>query len=174
MRVLVLAPPLKPGGIRRYTETLVRALVELKGVENVQVIEIPDDSTTGRLSAGAKWQFSLRALRVHLRWRSDLIICAHLALAPVGWSLTALNGRTYWVIAYGIEAWRALPFWKRQALRRADRILAISSFTREHIISRQQLRPERILDLPCALDDRLLSISPDDDGLTLQLEGRRL
>ena len=104
MRVLVLAPPLKPGGIRRYIETLVRALVELKGAENVQVIEIPDDSTAGRLSAGAKWQFSLRALREHLRWRSDLIICAHLALAPVGWSLAALNGRPYWVIAYGIEA----------------------------------------------------------------------
>jgi phosphatidyl-myo-inositol dimannoside synthase len=176
MRVLVLAPPMNPGGIRRYTETLVRALVELMGVENVRVIEIPDDSTSGRLSAGAKWEFSLRALREHLRWRSELIICAHLALAPVGLSLAALNRRPYWVIAYGIEAWRNLPFWKRQALRRADRILAISSFTREHIISRQQVRPERILNLPCALDDRLLNASPDEDGLTLtrQLEGRRI
>jgi phosphatidylinositol alpha-1,6-mannosyltransferase len=174
MRVLVLAPPMTPGGIRRYTETLVRALVELMGVESVQVIEIPDDSTSGRLSAGAKWQFALRALREHLRWRSDLIICAHLALAPVGWLLAALNRRPYWVIAYGIEAWRNLPFWKRQALRRADRILAISSFTREHIIRRQQLRSERILNLPCALDDRLLNISPDEEGLTRQLEGRRI
>src|SRR5690348_16194002 len=123
MRVLLLAPPLgRQGGIQRYVRTLARALQETLGAENVRLVPMGESSNVWgkrRVRRHAKWGFAARVLWHNARWRSDLTICGHVALAPVGWLLKRLKRQPYWVIVYVIEAWRPLPYVKRMSLRRA-------------------------------------------------------
>ncbi|MEZ8222144.1 Glycosyltransferase involved in cell wall biosynthesis [Candidatus Fervidibacteria bacterium JGI MDM2 JNZ-1-D12] len=177
MKVLVLAPSLDGcGGVQRYTTILLRALGELLGAEKVRVLALPTKhQKSRRLSLKSKWQFTLQALKAAWQWRPDLVICTHVGLAPVGWLLRMLRQRPYWVVAHGIEVWGALPFWKRNALRKAERVLAVSAFTRNRLIERHQVSPERIAVLPNTLDGSLLTIPPDGERLTrLGVNGRRV
>jgi len=78
-------------------------------------------------------------------------------------------------VAHGIEVWGGLPYWKRRALREADRILAVSAFTRQRLIERHQVPSSGVLVFPNAVDDTLLNISPDLEGLArLGLNGRKV
>src|SRR5271157_1939412 len=168
MKVFLLTPSLeRPGGIQRYTVTLARALKDLMGDQFVRCVSLAEDSIgqgKTRLSARSKWRFGWQAAREAARWRPDVIICARLALGPVGWLLASLGGRPYWVVVYGIEAWISLPFAKRIALRRADRVIVISEFSREQVIKRQRVKAERTACLPCALDEGLTTVEPASAG----------
>ena len=179
MRVLVLAPPLTGiGGIQRYTHTLVQALKHLLGNESVRCLaisDVPDANGGGRFPAREKVRFGCQAFWEAIRWRPDLTLCAHLALGPTGWLLANLVRRPYGVVVYGIKAWSVLPWWKRDALRHASRIIAISAFTREQVEKRHQIEGHRISNLPCTLDEALLNAKPAEAGLSAQIpEGRRV
>ncbi len=160
MRVLVLTPSLADvGGIQRYTMTLIRALRDLLGEQSVRVAALPetiDGGGRGRFSAAVKLSFGWRAIRELARSRPDLIICTHLGLGPVGWMLATAAERPYWIVAHGIEAWGALPYAKRAALRRAHRVVVTSAFSREQVANRQGIRRDRLASLPCAIDETLL------------------
>ena len=168
MKVLVLAPPMGAfGGIQRYTTTLLQALKELVGEGNVRCLAMPDvgnSAGSSRASARSKLGFIVSALWAGMRWRADLVICAHLALGPIAWLLAKITLRPYWVFVYGIEAWAPLPFAKRRALRRATRVIGISKFTCEQVVKRQQVKAERISKLPCALNEELATIEPASVG----------
>lgn len=180
MKVLVLAPPMQTtGGVQRYTDALVRALRELLGGDRVRMVAVGQGSReTGgqrRLKAEVKGRFVGKALWEATRWRPDLVICTHVGLAPVGWLLWMLGRCAYWVVAYGIEVWGALPFWKQNALRKAERVLAMSAFTRERLIRRHRVPIERVGILPGMVDDRLVTVSPDESQLArLGVDGRRV
>jgi phosphatidylinositol alpha-1,6-mannosyltransferase len=159
MRVLVLTPSLASvGGIQRYTSTLIRALKDLLGERNVRAAALPETIAGGGGSfpAAVKLRFGWQALRELLGSRPDLIICTHLGLGPVGWLLATVGERPYWIVVHGIEAWGALPYAKRAALRQADRVIVTSAFSRERVVTRQGIDRECLASLPCALDDRLL------------------
>jgi phosphatidyl-myo-inositol dimannoside synthase len=167
MKSLVLSPPLgRTGGIQRYTLTLVRALRELVGERGVRLVSLQERvqptvaMPTRRASSVSLFQklsFGLRAIREVVRWKPDLIICTHLALGPVGWLAATLGRGPYWIVAHGIEAWSALPYAKRAALRHAHRVLAISTFSREEVVKRHGIDRERVASLPCAFDERPFS-----------------
>ena len=70
--------------------------------------------------------------------------------------MASLARRPYWIVVYGIEAWSALPGTKRAALRQADRVIVISTFSREQVARRHQINGERLASLPCTLDESLL------------------
>jgi len=177
MRVLVLTPTLgSAGGIQRYCVTLVRALKDLLGEGSsgsVSVLEIANGTGQGRLSAGMKLRFACQAVAKASRWKPDLIICSHLALGPVAWLAAKVAKRRYWIVTYGIEAWGALPYGKRSALRKADRVVVISAFSREQIVKRQRIDGGRTTSLACTLDENLLSVEPDGDGLHRYLSDDR-
>lgn len=160
----MLAPPMADfGGIQRYTTILVRALQDVLGGESVRCLamsEVRNAAEQGRLSTRSKLDFACRALGEAVRWRPDLVICAHLALGPVGWFVSKFAHRRNWIFVYGIEAWTSLSFLKRTALRRADRVIGISRFTCDEVVKRQRVKGERIEILPCALEEGLSTIKP--------------
>ena len=168
MRILVLAPPMGDfGGIQRYIATLVQAFQEIAGEGAVHceaMSEVTNVKGRGRLTARSKLSFCFRALREAVRGRADLIICAHLALGPIGWLASGITRRPYWVVVFGIEAWIELPWLKRMALRHADKVLSISEFTSEQVMKRHGLKREHMARLPCALDERLTNIEPASVG----------
>lgn len=177
--ILLLTPPMgDPGGVQRYTETLTRALGDLLGTENVRRMSLPRSPRRrheARLPWASKCRFVWRAVWEAARRRPDFIVCTHLGLAPIGWLLGRVSHRPYWVILYGIEAWRRLPRWKRVALRSGNRVIAISAFTREQVIRIHSLAPERLITLPCVLDEGLLRILPAEHVLgRWALERRRV
>lgn len=82
------------------------------------------------------------------RQRPDLIITTHLNFAPVADQLKQQLGMPYWVVAHGVEAWNLSNPRLQKALGHADRILAVSHYTRDRLLQEQALDPARVVVLP--------------------------
>jgi phosphatidyl-myo-inositol dimannoside synthase len=150
-KVLVLTPSLKSvGGVQNYTITLVEALQVVLGSDLVRMVAVPDDAKLRdsrglALPLSVKLRFLVSALAAAILWSPDLMICAHVGLAPAARFIQKFRRVPYWVVLYGIEVWGDLPSSKRKALRAAERHVAITRFTLEATIARHGL--ERLREL---------------------------
>jgi len=172
-KVLVLAPPLKAiGGVQNYTRTLVAALQDILGNDNVRVVAVPaepvirDDGGEG-LRSYVKFRFLASAFSSAISWSPDLIVCAHIGVAPVGRLIQKLAQIPYWVVLYGIEVWGELPPTKRTALQYAQRLISITHFTLEATIARQSLHEPRALILPPTIPKGVTPL-PNADSIDSQ------
>jgi len=104
--------------------------------------------------------FTAQIMRQALWQRPNLIICAHLNFSIAAYWLKRLVGIPYWVTVYGIESWNVSRPPLQQALHNADRILSISSYTRDRLIKEQNLDPNKISLLPCTFEANQFKISP--------------
>jgi len=85
--------------------------------------------------------------------KPNIIIISHINLAIIGLLIKALNPKCkVWLIAHGIEVWRPLSFLKRMFLRRCDKIICVSNFTKQQMISRHQTDPANCTVLNNAVD----------------------
>jgi phosphatidylinositol alpha-1,6-mannosyltransferase len=156
-KVLVLAPSLKSiGGIQSYTHTLISGLQDVLGEDQVRVVAVrgePEALQDGRvaLRAFVKFRFLSSALAAVISWSPNLIICAHIGVAPVARFIQRLTGTPYWLVLYGIEVWGDLPSVKRDALRAARRYVTITRFTLDATIARHSLNASSPLILPPTL-----------------------
>lgn len=156
-KVLVLAPSLKAiGGVQNYTRTLIDALNAVLGSDRVRVVEVgsdPEARSDGRLalSAPVKLRFAASAVAAALSWSPDLILCAHVGLAPVARAIQKITRTPYWIVLYGIEVWGDLPPGKAEALRGAERYVTITRFTLDAMVARQKLGDVRASILPPTL-----------------------
>jgi phosphatidyl-myo-inositol dimannoside synthase len=144
-KVLVLAPSLKSlGGIQNYTSTLVDALQDVLGNDRVRMVAVPGDPEVQddgslALRPSVKVRFLFSAITAAISWSPNLMICAHVGLAPAARLIQRLTGVRFWVVLYGIEVWGDLPATKRNALRAAQRYVAITRFTLDATIARHGL-----------------------------------
>ena len=156
-KVLVLAPSLKSvGGIQNYVRTLVDALNVVLGSDRVRVVAVAGDPEVRSdgylaLSQSVKLRFLVSAAATAVWWSPDLILCAHVGLAPAARLIQKVTGIPYWLTLYGIEVWGDLPPAKVKALRGAERYLTITRFTLDAMIARQNLREPRASILPPTL-----------------------
>ncbi len=169
-KVLVLAPPLKGiGGVQNYTSTFVDALREVSGNDRVKVVEVPEEAVTRpnappALRTSSKVRFLFSAFASVVLWCPDLIICAHIGVAPAGRLIQRFTGIPYWVVLYGIEVWGELTPAKSSALRTAARLVAITQFTLDATIKRHALVKPASVILPPTLPKQLLSPSKTHDN----------
>src|SRR5665213_1841859 len=153
-KVLVLAPCLSAvGGVQSYTKTLVAALQEILGAEGVRVVAVsrePEAQQNGTLalSRSVKLGFFVRALAAAMVWRPDLVICAHLGVAPAAQIIRKFRAIPYWLVIHGIEVWANLPPAKQRALRGAQRYIALTRFTLNATIARHALGTPQCVILP--------------------------
>jgi glycosyltransferase involved in cell wall biosynthesis len=157
------------GGIQVYSSFLLNALQTLPLGFNFEVF-LKHDSSLPQNSdvlidldtqfhfAGA-WPLFLRSpafatqiLSSGLRQRPDLVICTHLNFTIAAHWLKRLAGIPYWTIAHGIEAWDIKRPALKAALHEADRILAVSGYTRDRLLREQDLSPEKVSILPNTFD----------------------
>jgi glycosyltransferase involved in cell wall biosynthesis len=96
--------------------------------------------------------FATQILGSGLRQRPDLVICTHLNFTIAAYWLKRLAGIPFWTIAHGIEAWNIERPMLKAALGEADRILAVSSYTRDRLLQEQALSPEKVSILPNTFD----------------------
>jgi phosphatidyl-myo-inositol dimannoside synthase len=156
-KVLILAPPLQAvGGIQNYTHTLFAALQNVVGNGRVRMVAVPGEPQehsdgSFRLRPFVKIRFLASACAAAVSWSPDLIICAHIGVAPAGRLIQKLMRTPYWVILYGIEVWGELAPAKQRALRAAQRLVSITRFTLDATIARHSLHQPRALILPPTL-----------------------
>ena len=166
------------GGIQAYSRHLIDAVRTAIGPHRLQVFSKNDTRAglTGfsslRCNGSGDWPqklrnpvFAFRILRAALVDRTNLIILTHLNLSPVAYWLARLRGTRYWIVAHGVEAWNLKRRAKIRALRAADRILAVSSYTRERIIQVQCLSSDRVRVLPNTIQANAFQPAPQPDFL---------
>ena len=156
-KVLVLAPSLKGiGGVQNYTKTFVDALRDVLGNDRVRVVAVPEEARVQgdgppALRTSAKFRFLISAIAPAILWRPDLVICAHIGVAPVGRLIQRFTGIPYWLVLYGVEIWGDLTPAKLAALRDARRLVTITRFTLDATIERHALREIPAVILPPTL-----------------------
>ncbi len=92
--------------------------------------------------------FSTQIISTSLQERPDLIITTHLNFTVAAHWLKRLTGIPYWTVAHGIEAWDIKNATIKTALQHADKILAVSGYTRDRLLQEQNLDPNKVSILP--------------------------
>jgi len=163
------------GGIQVYSGFLLNAIQNLYPNATYDVFLKHDIRTTDELSfikttkfhfagrlpdlirtAGFAGQLILFALWQH----PDLIITSHLHFTRIAYWLKRLIGIPYWAVAHGVEAWGIEDPMQKIALQNADKILAVSSYTRSRLLIEQHLDAERVVILPNTIDACRFQIAP--------------
>ena len=161
------------GGIQVYSSFLLEAIQSIYPQFDYHVFlkhdtgSIPFWHCTNDLSDQNKTSFHFAgALPLSLRtgffaaqiigsgfWqRPDLVISTHLNFTIAAYWLKQLSGIPYWTIAHGVEAWNIQRPALQKALQHADRILAVSSYTRDRLLQEQNIEPNKISLLPNTFD----------------------
>jgi glycosyltransferase involved in cell wall biosynthesis len=153
------------GGIQVYSKFFLQALQSVYPKADYEVFLKHDTQASTEFSAKTRfycaghWPLSLRTVAFAgqllghgLRKRPDLVITTHLNFTLAAYWLRRLTGIPYWTVAHGVEAWDIKQSVLRTALRYADKILAVSSYTRDRLLQEQNLSPDKISLLPNTFD----------------------
>jgi len=85
--------------------------------------------------------------------KPDVIIISHINLAVIGLVIKLVHPKCkVWLIAHGIEVWRPLSMFKKMFLKRCDKIICVSTFTKQQMISRHQTDPSLCIVFNNAVD----------------------
>jgi len=168
------------GGIQVYSGFLLRALQTLYPQANIQVFVMhdrhlsadkpqPSNTQLHRMGACPKRArtaaFATQAIAAALWQRPDLVITTHLNFTVAAHALKQWIGTPYWAIAHGFESWTIQRPALRQAVMHADRILAVSEYTRERLLQAVNESTDRISLLPNTFDPQQFSIAAKPDYL---------
>jgi glycosyltransferase involved in cell wall biosynthesis len=162
------------GGIQVYSAFLLQALQNSEPNLDYEVFlkhdtSLPKDfksSISSRFHFAGNYPLSLRTpafaaqiISSGLWQRPNLVISTHLNFAVAAYWLKRLAGIPYWTVAHGVEAWNIKNSALQTALHHADRILAVSNYTRDRLLAEQNLDPNKISILPNTFDHHLWEIS---------------
>jgi phosphatidylinositol alpha-1,6-mannosyltransferase len=155
------------GGIQKMTRTLAHALTDvaarhswtfkLWSVYDKDTDVMPQYILPANFSAfgGRRFLFTIKALKLAVT--SDLIILSHINMAVIGLALKLLNPKCkVWLIAHGIEVWRPLSTVKHRLLKKCDKIICVSNFTKEEVIRRHQIDTAKCEVLNNAVDSFMI------------------
>jgi len=151
------------GGIQTYSSFLLKALQELYPQGQYDVLLKNDSSPSQPNSCLPQTQFhcfgnfplptrtlcfAAQAAKHRIFQSPDLVIATHLNFTLAAATLNTLKKIPYWTIAHGIEAWNIQHPLLKLALKNADRILAVSQYTRDRLLKEQDLDPNKVVVLP--------------------------
>lgn len=94
--------------------------------------------------SGNKAFFAL--LTLFNAFRYDVIILGHINLSLIGYLIKLIfPHKQIILIAHGIEVWRPLSIFGRKMVAKADKILAVSEYTKAILCKQQNAKPEQII-----------------------------
>ena len=151
------------GGIEKVCRAICRSLYDLSEEDLVDpIVYCMYDRSFDRDSRylkkqqyvgfnGSRKSFVIKSFFKGLR--SDVVIISHINLLSIAYLIKKIRPSTkIYLIAHGIEIWRKLPDAKLKALKRLDKILAVSQFTKEKIELEHQISHQKIEVLNNCLD----------------------
>jgi len=161
------------GGIQVYSTFLIQALADLSQDFTSDIFLKHDTKVTFNIPGQPQvhfagtyplpWRtgiFTSQILTAGIIQRPELIITTHVNFTPAAYLLKQLTGIPYWAVAHGVDSWNIQNPLLRQALRHADRILPVSSYTRDRLLKEQNLDPSQLSVLPNTFDGQRWQISP--------------
>lgn len=179
--VLVVSPELyaRDGGVQMYGRTLLRALQTVLPASTELRVFVRNDrprvapAASGiclvgcgsRFGVVAELRLSAAVLWAAWRRRPALVISTHPQFAPLVWLAGRLSGALTWCSCHGIDVWRLRPGVRRWALRRLDRLLPVSRFTRDQLQRQLPGRCPELAVLPNSFDARRFSPGPSSPQL---------
>ena len=84
---------------------------------------------------------------------ADVVILTHINLALVGLIIKKINPKTkVWLVAHGIEVWRPLSFFQNAFLKHCDKVVSVSNFTKQQMMSRHDISEDKCAILNNAVD----------------------
>jgi phosphatidylinositol alpha-1,6-mannosyltransferase len=133
------------GGIQKMTRTLAYSLNEIAKAEGSDfslwsLYDADSDVITQYLPAENFKGFNNNRLKfiwqsLQKSFRPDVVIISHVNLALVGLLIKTINPKCkLWLIAHGIEVWRPLSLIKKSLIKHCDKILCVSTFTKQELI----------------------------------------
>ena len=151
------------GGIQVFSAFFLEALENIYPQINYDVFLKHDTKVVGgyqysdrtKFHFSGKWHHKIRTpafaaqlIGSGICLRPDLVITSHLNFTEAGYYLKKITGIPYWAVAHGVEAWNIQRPALQTALRHADRILAVSSYTRDRLLKEQNIDPSKVVILP--------------------------
>jgi glycosyltransferase involved in cell wall biosynthesis len=154
------------GGIQSYSRYLFNALQSLYPEASYEIFlkndvlrKLPLPNANVRFHGSGQTllpfrtiDFASQIISKNSFYPSDLIITTHLNFAFAGYLLKKFRGISYWVVAHGIEAWDIQKKSVQLGLQNADRILAVSHYTRDRLLEKGNLDPQKVVVLPNTFD----------------------
>ena len=162
------------GGIQALSRFLVRALREclpdaeiVVFTKNDRSVPDPEENTVTRFSTVGWWApsqrtaaFTVELLRCAVRERPDLIITTHVNFTPIAHWLKKSFKIPFIALGHGVEVWQIQSIRVRRALRSADRLLAVSEFTRKRMANALSISSNAIEMLPNTFDMQKFELGP--------------
>ena len=154
----------KVGGIQQFSRHAGAILVNRARERNVrcELIGWNDARGKGSFAVGSqRYEFTgcgrnKLVLSFHLLClapRIDILFFSHLNLCPIGYLLKFMRpGIQYCVVGHGVEAWETLPAYRRLGVQHADKVLAVSEYTKNAMVKLYRLDPQRVEVILSALD----------------------
>jgi len=109
--------------------------------------------------------FAIQIISLGLWYRPRLIITTHVNLAVAAYFLKKITNIPYLVIAHGIEVWNIKSSYVKAAIHNADRIIAVSGYTRDRLLKELNLNPDQVTILPNTFDSNKFQIAPKPSHL---------
>ncbi|WP_337871789.1 glycosyltransferase family 4 protein [Ignavibacterium sp.] len=149
------------GGLEKFNRAFMKALDEISLEQNFELLvksshdELPHERYIPKKKfegfGGSKIKFAMHCLvEAH---RIDIAFIGHINLAPVAVLLKLLNPKIKLIlIGHGIEIWDKQILIKKILLKWAYKILAVSNFTKNQIVSKNKVDRDKIIIFPNTLD----------------------
>lgn len=162
------------GGVQTYSGFVARAMREILPEAKIQIFSkndrrMPPNAPNGRTSAhcSGAWPRRVRtiafstnlasAATIH---RPDLILSTLVNFAPLARMLNQKLNIPYWLVAHGVDVWGRTDTKLTNAMRNAQQILCVSSYTRNRLLEEQQLAPGNLALQPNTFDHDRFQIAP--------------
>lgn len=151
------------GGIQKMTRTLAHSLYQLSKNNDWDfklwsVYDSDSDLMPQYLPPNNFKGFGLNKLFFALKTlttaaTSDIVLISHINLAAIGLLIKIFNPKCeIWLIAHGIEVWRPLTPYKKSFLQHCNKVICVSNYTKQQMIARHRLTPEKCIVLNNAVD----------------------
>jgi glycosyltransferase involved in cell wall biosynthesis len=161
------------GGISAFSRELAVALSDLghdlrlfgKMDRTGKFERLPLWGTRTYTKVGRSHAFAAGVLASAARRRPNHIISTHVNFAPVAEIARRTLGIPFSLVAHGIDIHPGLPASVITALRAADRIIAVSSWTRLRVLDLGGIDPENVVILHNTLDEEKFNPAPKPSAL---------
>lgn len=158
---------LREGGIQSYVKDIFRAYLGLSAGYQAEVFVLRDSSDCSnpfecddlkfnyfqnQSPQMGRVKMAVALFKYLLQKRPQHVFCGHIKLAVLVQTLCQPLGIPHTVLTYGKEVWEPLKPQERRALASAAGIWTISRYSRDRACAANNLDPNKVKMLPCAID----------------------
>lgn len=95
--------------------------------------------------------FVLKAMQ--MATSTDVIIISHINMAMIGLLAKLINSKCeVWLVAHGIEIWRPVSLARKMFLKKCDKIICVSSFTKREVVRIHKVNTDKCVVLNNVID----------------------